>query len=266
MAAALQSRPPSHVMPCAPLDELWEPADPAAAGAAQSTSEVHLWLLPLDHSTRPHADLATSLSPDERARAARFHFDLDRRRFEAARGLLRWMLGLYLGVAPADLRFAYGQHGKPSIANVGRGRVLEFNLSHSGTWALLGVTRGLPIGVDVEVLRDVADCSGIVRANFAPSEAAELFALPRALQPAAFFAGWTRKEAYVKAVGGGLAVPLDGFEVSLDPRLPARLRTLAGSEEAARAWTLWGFEPLAGAWCAVAARGRALALRRFRLV
>jgi len=245
----------------------WKPAQAAATVGAGALEErdVHLWLLPLDLPPRSCEELTAALDLDERDRASRFHFDRDRRRFESGRGLLRFLLGGYTGTAPAAIRFEYGPQGRPCIAGaLGTARV-EFNLSHSGGWALLGVTRGRAIGVDLEAARHIPELEDIARRHFAPAEMDSLLRLPPPRRTEGFFACWTRKEAYVKAIGGGLSVPLDRFEVSVDPGAPVGFRSIDGSAEAAANWSLWGFRPLVDYWAAVAVHGNGLTLQLMRL-
>lgn len=173
---------------------------------------------------------ARLLSAEERARAARFHFEQHRREFTAFHGAVRWLLGRALGQQPESLRFETGAWGKPAL--VGEfGRPVEFNLSHTRGLALLALG-ATPLGVDVEYIRPDLDWPPLARRFFAPQESAALDALPPEEQRRAFFQCWTRKEAYLKARGMGLSLPLDGFAVTVTG--PARL--LAGAETAG--WTL----------------------------
>jgi 4'-phosphopantetheinyl transferase len=166
------------------------------------------------------AGCADVLSGDERARAARFLRDDSRRRFVAARAALRRLLAEALRCAPDALAFGYEPGGRPFVAEPAPGD-LVFNVSHSGELALLAIGRGRRLGVDVERLGRRVSGEAIARRFFAPREAEALLALPEAEQPAAFLRIWTRKEAYIKALGEGLRLPLDSFEVSLGdpPRL-----------------------------------------------
>jgi len=182
------------------------PATPPPLGV----HEAHLWRLDLDAA---HGEAATVvLSEEERARAARFHFESDRHRFIAARAALRRILAAYLDRAPADLVFSLGRHGKPALENLG----LEFNLSHSGGCGLLAVTRGRRVGVDLERVRSEFAGEDIARRFFASAEVEALAATKPDEYVTAFFRCWTRKEAYVKARGDGLSLALDRFEVPLD--------------------------------------------------
>jgi len=242
---------------------VWDPAPFASAGRSDPLGprDVHIWLLPLDIAPMPFEQVTAALSREERDRASRFRSSQDRRRFEAGRGLLRHVLGGYLGQPAAALRLAFGPQGKPSLAGPGGQTRLEFNLSHSAGWALLGVTRGRAIGVDIEAVRRTPDLEDVARRTFAPAELDCVLRQPPGQRTEAFYTCWTRKEAYVKAMGGGLSIALKRFVVSLDPHAPAEIRSIDGSAQAAAGWTLWGFLPLAGYFGAVAVHGRDLAQR-----
>ena len=157
------------------------------------------------------------LSPDERTRAARFHFERDRQHFTATRALLRTLLGSYVGSEPADLVFRYSEKEKPSLDSQASHDSVEFNLSHSGTAALLAFARGRALGVDIEIIRDDFDPAALAHRFFSKHEQTQLAALNPSEKYSGFFRCWTRKEAYIKAVGTGLSLPLDQFDVSLHP-------------------------------------------------
>ncbi len=205
-------------------------------------------------------DLQAVLSPDELDRAARFRFEKDSRHFVAARGWLRTVLARYLDRLPADLRFDYDARGKPVVLSAGCD--LRFNLSHSHDLALLAVTKNRELGIDVEFIKEsigpeIAECF------FSAAEIAELRALPREQQRAAFFAGWTRKESYIKGTGAGLFGPLDRFTVSLAPdESRVSLRVHDDEREAAR-WTLCSLHPGEGYAGALAVEGSDWRLRCF---
>ena len=202
--------------------------------------DVHVWLAPLDLSPAALRLLEATLSRDERERADRFYFERDRRRFVCARGVLRNLLADYQDDDPAMLTFRYGSHGKPEL-DMGCGRPIAFNVSHSGELALLAFSRRGDVGVDVEQFRYMSDRDDIACRFFARGEVARLRALPLVEHEAAFFRCWTRKEAYVKAVGDGLARPLDAFEVTFASDEPGRL-TIRADERESRRWALRGLE------------------------
>ena len=150
----------------------------------------------------------------ERRRASRLRFERDRRRFVAARARLRQLLGARLGVAPQAVEIAYGGRGKPALARRFAGSGLRFNLSHSEGVALYAFSRAGEVGVDLEALRALPEADRIAARVFAPRERATYLALAPRHRPLAFLRLWTRKEAFVKAHGAGLSMPLDSLDVS----------------------------------------------------
>lgn len=182
------------------------------------------------------------LSPEERERALRFRFAEHRRRSILCRGTLRETLAPYLEVEPAHIRFGYNRYGKPFV----RDSRVHFNLSHSGMFAMLGVSIGCEMGLDIERIDPRFAQDQIPERCFSPREVEQLRALPRGQQNAAFFRCWTRKEAYIKARGMGLALPLDSFDVSLGPDDPPALYR-AGN------WSIQDLEAPAGYAAAVVA-------------
>jgi 4'-phosphopantetheinyl transferase len=190
-----------------------------------------VWRARLDLPADECAALARTLDDAERDRAARFHFDRDRRRFVVAHARLRALLGTYLGVATESVEIAAKPGGKPALRAPDSD--LRFNLSHSGEMALLAFARGCEVGIDVEAERDVPEMDSIAGRFFSPAESAALRALPESERKRAFFRCWTRKEAFLKATGEGLARALDSFDVTLGPdEEPALVRVEgeAGSE------------------------------------
>jgi len=199
---------------------------------------VHVWRAVLDQSPSQVAGLLDTLAEDERARAGRFYFPIDRERFIVARGVLRAILGLYLNRAAQTVSFRYGSHAKPPLACESGGNALHFNMSHSRGVALYAITRGRAIGIDLEFIREDLEVDQVAGRFFSQREIATLRALPAGLRRYAFFLCWTRKEAYIKARGEGLSLPLDQFDVSLIPGEPAvLLRTQPDPDEALR-WSL----------------------------
>ncbi len=232
------------------------PAPPAAL--TLPGDEVHVWRASL-HAPAPWVrHFADTLSPDERARAARFAVPGDGERFTVARGVLRHLLARYAGADPAGLRFTYGPHGKPELSGQSW---LGFNLSHARGLALLAVARSRAVGVDLEYQRTDLDLVRMADRFFSPGEAARLRRLPGAERLAAFFRCWTCKEAYLKATGRGLSLPLDSFDVSLAPGKPAVLLRCDG--DAAR-WTLCDLPAGPEYAAALAVDGPPFRLRRWQ--
>ena len=235
-----------------------------ARSLALEGDAVHVWRASLDSPGVSVPELSGVLAPDERDRAARFHFPRDRDRWIAGRGVLRFLLARYLGGRPERLGFAYGAQGKPALATTDAAAGLRFNVSHSAGVALYAVTRGRDVGVDVEALRADFATDEIAERFFSPAERQALRGLPPERRCEAFFACWTRKEAYIKARGQGLSLALDAFDVSLTPGEPAAL--LATRDDAAQAerWSLHALDPGPGFAGAVAVEGRGWALRRWQ--
>ena len=212
--------------------------------------EIHVWSIPAAIPSEPATRLQALLSDDERARAARFKFERDRCRFIAARAALRILLGRYLHIPGEEISFEYGPKGKPYLRSTENPERLQFNVSHSGELALMAFCAGEELGVDLELVREMDDAADIARRFFCPSEVDRWMSLPEELRLRGFFNCWTRKEAYVKAVGGGLSIPLDGFEVSFRPGDPPAI-LLPGSEH----WSLFDVSPTPGYAAALAIRG-----------
>ena len=199
--------------------------------------EVHVWRANLNQPQDRMNLFGQILSHEERARALRYHFEADRNRCIIGRALSRLLLAHCLGESPQGLRFTHNRFGKPALAT-GHGPQLEFNLSHSGDWILIALSRGRALGVDVERQKEDMATEAIAARFFSPIECSALSALPAALRGAAFFSCWTRKEAYIKARGDGLSLPLDAFDVAFVPGAKARLIATRHDPGEAQRWTL----------------------------
>lgn len=210
----------------------------AGLSLALGGDDVHVWHVSLDTSPLRLSSLWAVLDEAEKARAERFHFARDRVRFVAARGTLRVILGRYLDRDPARIALVYGVQGKPVLDPSAGDARASFNVSHSADLALVAVCLGRQIGVDLERIRPDIAAEDIARRFFSPRENAALSALPPEHRVAAFFNCWTRKEAFVKALGEGLALPLDHFDVSLSPGEPAALLRTAPDPSEAQRWYL----------------------------
>jgi 4'-phosphopantetheinyl transferase len=200
--------------------------------------DVHIWRVSLTPSNTPIDLAGACLSPDEQERARRFHFDHDRERFILAHEALRRILAQYLDILPMAIEFGYGEQGKPNLEPLSTPSGLSFNLSHSGDWSLIAIAVSRDIGVDVEQLRPNIDLERIARRFFSSSEVNALFALAPELRLEAFYRCWTRKEAYIKARGGGLSIPLGSLDVALEPNKPAALLAVRDNAENAGNWSL----------------------------
>jgi len=211
---------------------------------------IELVRIPVNQPDHLISRLFRVLSPDERARADRYQFDQDRRRFIAARAAMRSILGARLGLPPERVPFRYGENGKPALADSRAG--LHFNLSDSGDWAVLALTTHGELGVDIEALRPIPEITSIAERFFSPPEEAWLRSLPLHEQPWAFHRIWTCKEAYLKAIGAGLSLDTRTFVYDFTVR-PARLLTIDGVPVDPAQWSLIELTPApayAGAVCA----------------
>ncbi len=226
--------------------------------ALPAGDEARVWLAHLDPGAATVDRLVAVLSPDERERAARFHFRRDAMRWIVARATLREILGAYLEMEPAAVAFTYGPKGKPGLSPAEGRADVQFSVSHSADLAAFAVTVDVPVGVDVERLRGLEDMDQIAARTFSGRECGALRSLPRGQRAAGFFNCWTRKEAYIKALGEGLSYPLDRFSVSLVPGTPARLETVEDQPSHVEAWTMEALPVSAGfAGAVVVGRPRA---------
>ena len=218
--------------------------------------QIHVWRVPLNQNPERLPELNEILSPDERARAARFRFDKDRNQFIESRAALRLLLGQYLNVSPKELAFSFSAHGKPALANGLSHSGVRFNLSRRDGLALIAVTRNRDIGVDVELVRADLPVFEIAEVSFSENELATLRSLPEGQQAAGFYNCWTRKEAYVKARGEGFSFPLKQFDVSLTPGAAASLLEVRGSDTEVDRWTMQELSVGDGYVAALAFEGR----------
>lgn len=227
------------------------PAGPLDLGADQ----VHVWRASLRPPAGVLARLEATLSADERARAARFHFPQHRTAFVAGRGVQREILARYTGLPPAALAYREGSHGKPELDGAAGQMGIRFNVSNSGDLALYAVTVRRELGVDLEQLKPMPDGMDIASRFFSAPENEVFAALADDVRDLAFFRCWTRKEAYIKAVGEGLSMPLDRFDVAFAPGEPARILRTRGNPAEAERWTMLGLEPGPGYVGALAVEG-----------
>ena len=219
------------------------------------SDRIDIWRVCLDSPELSERDWRDILAPDEIARASRFYFEDDRRRFVKCRVALRIFLGGYVEIQPAEIRFQCENNGKPEIALPHDARGLSFSVSNSGGLALIAVGSGSAIGVDIEEIRPKPDFLDIARRFFSAREVQAILAVSENKRQEAFFACWTRKEAYLKATGIGLMRPLSEFSVSVDPDGPAELWEVEGDPDAVTHWSLESVRPGAGYMGALAYKG-----------
>ncbi|MGH9396575.1 MAG: 4'-phosphopantetheinyl transferase family protein [Terriglobia bacterium] len=220
--------------------------------------EVHVWRASLNYGPEALRRFEGTLAPDEVSRAARFVFPRDRDLFIAARGILRDLIGAYLKEPAAMPTFDYGRCGKPALRAERDHPPLRFNLSHSHGMALYAFAEAREVGIDIEFIRPGFGGMEVAERFFSASEVSDLHALPLDLRAHGFFACWTKKEAYVKACGAGLQIPLDSFDVSLTATRPEELL-----DPCNLIWTLQSFQPAAQFIAAVAGHGTGWQIRFF---
>jgi 4'-phosphopantetheinyl transferase len=200
--------------------------------------EVQVWRINL---LRPPAEITRRqnlLTNAEKNQAAQFHSDRDQRRFIVRRSARRQLLATHLGLKPEAIRIESANFQKPAIAETQNPDRLRFNCTHSADWALIAIAREQEVGVDLEQHRPMADAGDLAGEFFSAHEIRELAELPPALKLAGFYNCWTRKEAFVKAIGLGLACPLNRFSVTLSPGRPAALLEVADDPDARTKWSL----------------------------
>ncbi len=232
------------------------PASPLAS------HDIHVWGFPLDAAPSTVAESGEEvLSPDERQRAARFHFARDTRRFKIARSRMRFILGSYLERPPGELCFAYAGHGKPSIENPEKD--IRFNLSHSGERAVLAVVQGREVGVDIEQIRQNVEIDALAERFFSVGEKEFLRRLASADKLRNFFRFWTCKEALLKAQAVGLTRNLASFTVDLNS-VPPRLSDAEEIHSDESKWSLLELESEPGYASALAVEGSIVSVKDFR--
>jgi 4'-phosphopantetheinyl transferase len=214
--------------------------------------EVHVWAVWLKASPPANRAYRCLLSPHEMARADRFVFEHLTRSHELSQGALRLLLAHSLKCQPGDVAFRFGPRGKPMLQGDSR---MRFNMAHSGSLALYAITVDCEIGVDVEELRDIPELEQVASHYFSKAEALQLLSIADEMATReAFYRCWTRKEAYIKAVGDGLYLPLDQFQVTLLSDAPAKFIHIGDDSAAAAEWTLQHLDPAPNYFGALAYR------------
>jgi len=198
------------------------PSPPAELPALERS--VHVWAVGIDDASIDFNRAREVISLDERERAERFIFERDRRRYLVAHGALHAILSRYLKIDPATLRFDIGSNGKPKLPSAHTPSGVDFNLSHSNKMALLAVTHGREVGVDVEYVQENFEFQQVAERFFTAREVAAMRSLPSPLQRQAFYKCWTSKEAFLKAKGTGLSGKLDEVEISLTTEQRVRIQ------------------------------------------
>jgi len=235
------------------LEKSWldPPASPTLAA-----DEVHVWRIALNRPPRDVQEIQNLLASEEISRADRFHFEKDRQRFVVVRGLLRVILGRYLGLRPGQLHFIYSDYGKPALAPAPATRGISFNLSHAHELALVAVTRDRQLGIDLEHIRPIPELEQIAERIFSPQEREMFGALAETEKPEVFFQYWTCKEAYIKARGEGLSLSLDQFQVVPVLGEAAPMLGVKGDPQEASRWSLRELVPAPGYLAALAVEGK----------
>lgn len=204
--------------------------------------QAHLWLIPFKKIEEGESYFRQIMSQDELSRAGRFHFEKDRTRYVCGRGFLRLLLGRYLSILPSSILFEYNDFGKPELSKHQNLQLLTFNTSHAEDYLAFAVTNIAQIGIDIEILQKKTDLMGIAERFFSAKEFEKIKSFHNKNFTEAFYNCWTRKEAFIKAVGDGLSIPLNSFEVSIDTNegyTNINFYNKNGSEK----WRLLSFKP-----------------------
>jgi 4'-phosphopantetheinyl transferase len=227
-----------------------------ASTPALSSTDIHIWGLLVDLPQDRIVQLAQRLSGEEIKKSICFRFERDRKRYIARRAFLRMILGFYLDCQPREILFSYGSYGKPMLHDSFSKTSIHFNLSHSNGFALCAVTRDMEIGIDLELIKPLSDMEEIVKHFFSPNEKAAFDSIPASEKLLAFYNCWTRKEAFIKAGGQGLAYALSEFDVSLAPGEPARILGISGNTDPATCWSVVELTPASDYVAAIAYEGK----------
>ena len=225
--------------------------------------DVHVWHVELDQPSEIVRSLYRLLDDDERRRAADFRFDQDQARFIVTHGLFRSVLAQYIPCEPEALQFSLDAAGKPRLLSIESNRQVQFNISHSANQALFAFAAGRPVGIDIECIRAMPNLVEVAATVFSPREQLILKVLPIQDRIAAFFNGWTRKEALLKGLGTGFSLPAQDIEVSLAPGEPAHVHSIKGNRHTQ--WRLETITSIPGYVAALAVEGPIGAVSYFRL-
>ncbi|MDX1740564.1 MAG: 4'-phosphopantetheinyl transferase superfamily protein [Rhodothermales bacterium] len=238
----------------------WSSNPPAGKPVAP---EVHIWRARLDAPDLPQEDLNRLLTEEERDRAGRFRFDVLRRRYTASRAVLRILLSRYLDISAPEIAIVYNAHGKPELLD--RGLELQFNLTHAADMAVYAFATGRRVGVDIEEMSRDVSFRALAARFFSHDERAVIDSLPDEDVRTAFYECWTRKEAYIKALGLGVTHGLDNFSVAIGAHVRPALLHSDVDEDAPRKWGMCAFDPADGFVGAVVVEGVDCVLKGFEV-
>jgi len=233
------------------------------ADVAIYSRQVHVWRVWMNIQDDLVGELNLELSADEKEKAAQFRRDGDKVRYVTAHARMREILSKYLDIPPEEIAFAYKRYGKPELEPTINPSGLSFNLSHSEAVALLAVSDGFEVGVDVEQVKRNAATEEIARRFFSPREIEMLISQPENLHAKAFFRCWTLKEAYIKARGEGMSIPLHEFEVDFLSESQPKILDVDGDEEGLTHWSLFHLEPMVDYVAALAVGGHPVEMKTY---
>lgn len=228
-------------------------------------SELHVWKIGLDQPAHQQEQYCDILSADEQDRAERFHYEIHRSRFVAGRALLRILLCSYLKTQPQQLVFDYGLYGKPALISEQNPEQIKFNLSHADALALYAFAIERELGIDIERIQSLPDMDQIAARSFSKREYNTWVALPDSEKAKAFSRCWTRKEAFIKAIGNGLQYPLDEFDVTLSPGQMPELTWVAADPQATDRWSYANLPKIPGYSSALITEGNDCRLTCYQL-
>ena len=218
-------------------------------------NDIHIWQASLHWPRQKINDALCLLSEEEQARAKRFVMDIHRENYITSHAILREVLSYYLRCSPQDLQFRRNSHGKPYLSELLGDVNLQFNMSDSQQVAMYAITLGREVGIDVEFMKPDVHVMEIAERFFSPKEYEQLLLLPAADRLQGFYRCWTRKEAYIKAIGQGLSFPLSRFTVSLQPEKWDCLLEVDGRTDLVRPWKLFSIQSVVGYQAALAIEG-----------
>lgn len=221
-----------------------------------TSQDVDVWFASLEQPAAVVTELEVLLTDDEKNRAGRFYFEQHRRFYVAGRGILRVLLSHYTGIEPGEIQFEYTKYGKPFLASRDGFSNICFNLSHSYRYVMYAFTRSHLVGIDIEYIRPIEDMDQIALRNFSADEYQKFRSIDEVDKVQAFFNCWTRKEAFIKAIGEGVSFPLQKFDVSLEPGYPAQLISLFGSPQNAKHWSMHDLRAPDGYAAALVVQGK----------